>query len=85
MIIQIWMEGFRATGESSEASKIGEYEAKDFDAAVKQHMEKHPGDVNIEGPDCYMTKEAYKNRRSDYSIWACKLFDNETDARKAFG
>lgn len=33
----------------------------------------------------YVSDSAYQSRRSNWNIWACDLFDNETDARKSFG
>ncbi|KKN88732.1 hypothetical protein LCGC14_0246230 [marine sediment metagenome] len=85
MIIQIWMEGYRATEEHGIAQMIGSYEADDFDEAVKKYMEENPGDVRINGRNRYPSDTAYENRPSKYNIWACNLFDNEADARKAFG
>lgn len=72
--IDIWMEGFAATGQHQKASKIGTYKAQDFDGAVKQYMKQHPDRVQWDryGP-------------GKHAIWACRLFDNEKQARKAFG
>jgi len=85
--IQIWMEGYAATGESGVAHMIGEYEANSFDEAVGMYIQEK-GDQY--GPERYTrssfsTEDAFKNRRSDWKIWGCALFDNEADARKAFG
>ena len=85
MKIQIWIEGHCATGESGTAEMIAEYDAKDFDAAVAQYMKDHPDEVDIYKPEHFYTKADYLNRRSKYKIWGCALFDNEIDARKAFG
>lgn len=83
---EIWMEGYAATGESGTAQKIGEGEGETFDEAVRDYMLKNPKH-GIEWNDSrrYSTDEAYMNRRSHWNIWACNLYDNEADARKAFG
>lgn len=85
MKIQIWMEGYAATGESATASMIGEYEAIDWDDAVRQYKEQYPHHV-----DTKRVPKNIKSVRDDsftkiYSIWACRLFDNAADARKSFG
>lgn len=91
MNIQIWMEGYIATGEHGTAHKIWEGEAENFDDAVRQYTEtQDPEDVKRYGPIPYTRasftdEEAYQKRRSNWKIWGCALFDNETDARKAFG
>ena len=84
---EIWMEGYIATGESSGANLIGTGEGETFDDAVKDYMFNNPVDhgIAINERNRYISDEAYKNRRSNWNIWACSLFDNETDARKAFG
>ncbi len=71
-MIEVWIEGYAVTGESQEAFLMGRYEAESFDEAVKI-MLKEKG------------KEDYKCINSKHYIWACRLFDNETDARKKFG
>lgn len=84
--IEIWMEGFMATGQSGTAQKIGEYEAVDFDDAIRQHQEKNPNHgIDKYTRESFFTDEDYENRRSNYKIWGCALFDNEADARKSFG
>lgn len=84
--IEIWMEGFIATGQSQGAHKIWEGEAIDFDSAVTQYMIEEPTvKVEINTRNRYISDEAYHNRRSNYNIWACNLFDNATEARKSFG
>lgn len=49
-------------------------------------MEENPNHgIETNKRNRYISDEAYKNRRSNWSIWACNLFDNEADARKSFG
>jgi hypothetical protein len=69
--IEIWMEGYAATGKSGVAQKVWEGLAIDFDDAIKRYQEDRPK-VQIE-------------TRSKYREWGCALFDNEADARKSFG
>lgn len=71
-VFQIWMEGYRVTGNSDGASFLGEIEAESFQEACDKFLENDPG-----WKDLYSSK----NR----SIWGCRLFDNEEDARKSFG
>lgn len=86
MKYEIWMEGYMATGESGDAQKIGEGEGNTFDEAVKDYMNKNPKHgIEENGRGRYSSDEYYKNRKSNWNIWACNLFDNETDARKSFG
>jgi hypothetical protein len=74
MKIEIWMEGYRSNGDSSVAEKIGEYEADDFDHAIRMYDEDHPGQV-----------ENLYEYGKPYHIWQRLLYDNEVDARKRFG
>jgi hypothetical protein len=85
MKIEIWMEGYLATGGHGTAQKIGEYEAENLDRAIEMYIKDHPDEVHINTRSRYPSDEAYKKRRSNYNIWACDLFDNEADARKSFG
>lgn len=83
---EIWMEGYSATGESGTAQMIGKGVGETFDDAVKDYMSKNLNHgIRPNTRDRYMTEEYYNNRRSNWNIWACNLFDNEEDARKSFG
>jgi hypothetical protein len=70
--IQIWMEGFAVTGNQGKAQCIATVEAESFTDALRKQQAK--GNLNIKFAD-----------DGTPSIWACKLFDNETDAKKTFG
>lgn len=82
---EIWSEGYAATGERGTAVFHGRYFGETFDDAVEEFKKQHSGQVD--------TKERYAERNKDgimplvkvHSIWACRLFDNEADARKSFG
>lgn len=70
---KIWMEGYAATGESGSAHYIGSAEGETFEEACKNYRDK-------EGKPLGLDKHYHYP-----SIWACRLFDNEQDARKSFG
>ena len=83
---EIWTEGYAATGERGTAKMIGKGVGTTFDEAVKDYMNKNPTHgikENVRGG--YISEEYYQKRRSNWNIWACNLFDNESDARKSFG
>lgn len=84
----IWVEGYAVTGSRGPARKLTEQPimAENFDDAVRQYMASNP-DHGIEenGRGRYSSDEDYQNRSSNWNIWACNLYDNETDARRYFG
>jgi len=74
-IIDLWMEGFRISGNDGHAQFLGTYKGTDFDDAVLAYKRAH-GLKEDEGPV----------KRGEYWYnWGCQLFDNEVDARKSFG
>lgn len=73
----LWVEGYAATGERGEAMFLGTYESDTFDEAVqKWNAEKN-------------SKNTYGElrRRDDgyWTVWGCRIFDNEHAARQSFG
>jgi hypothetical protein len=70
-ILEIWAEGYSATGDSGRASKVGEAMGRTFRAAVLAWFSEHPDPVNFD-PD-------------GLRLWACRLFPTEAEARQAFG
>lgn len=68
---QVWIEGFLATGEHARASLIGEVEANSFQEACDALCGKYT-----------VHNENYN--RENRTVWGCRLFDNEADARKSF-
>ena len=72
---EIWMEGNGAQGNAGPAQLIGRHLAETFDKAVRQYAK--------ENPDTTIDWDRFGKGR--HAIWACELFDNEEDARKAFG
>jgi len=89
---EIWMEGYAATGEHSPANLIGKSKGKTFEEACdnfrysedilgwnKEVIVKKGSPLGLDkNPDG-------TNRYNRPSIWACRLWDNEADARKSFG
>lgn len=71
MIYEIWSEGYAATGERGTATLLGKYEANSWDEAVQKYMKDNPNRIRID--------------ERGYTDWGCRLFDNETSARKSFG
>lgn len=73
----LWAEGYAATGEHGTASVIGESWGKSLDDAVWRLLRNNPS------PHLH----TYLRRSDDgtWTYWGCRIFDNETDARKSFG
>lgn len=82
---EIWIEGYVATGESSRASFIGKAMGETFEEACRNFRE--PEDQFIWGIQVKKKGGALKlDSHYPYpSSWACRLYDNETDARRSFG
>lgn len=79
MKYDIWIEGFRATGQRQGASKLTKepIEAESWDEAIKIYKATHPGH-GIEDRQHTLYEWHYR-------VWGCRLYDNEADARKSFG
>lgn len=84
---EIWIEGYAATGERSNASFIGKAIGDSFHEACENF--RYPKDITrpSDGNIIVHKGEPLKldHSRSYPSIWACQLFDNEADARASFG
>lgn len=87
----IWCEGYAATGESGTADLMATIEAESFDQAVEKMLRVRE---QTDWPDIrkyYACRDQYVETEERpklikvHSIWACRLFDNEVDARKSFG
>ncbi len=72
-LFEIWSEGYRATGESGVATLHGTGQGETFLEACDNYARLHP------------TFAEYYRSGAHPSYWACRLYDNESDARKAFG
>jgi len=68
----IWVEGYEVTGNKSEARLVGTAEADTFAEACAALMSLPPWNDGNFNPE-------------QLTYWGCRLFDNEPDARKAYG
>ena len=73
-VISLWSEGYSATGDYSDATYHGNFNAINLRDAVKQFKNS-------------LTDESSKKLidLNKLTFWGCKFFDNEHDARKNFG
>lgn len=71
----LWIEGYEVTGNSATASYLGVFEGKTFNEACDNWAK------TIEQPEYYKSG----NERQKPNYWACKIFENELEARKSFG
>lgn len=77
MKFEIWSEGYLATGMEGIpacARKLAEVDADSFREAC----------------DKVCSDKSWQERNGDYNaerltVWGCRLFDNEADARELFG
>ena len=67
----IWSEGYAATGQSSDAQCMGSFPGKTFKEAVKNWM-KTIDSANLVD-------------LNNMTYWGCKLYPDESSARKTFG
>jgi len=72
--IQLWAEGYVATGQSSDATFHGEFEAYNIKDAVQLFKDSLTDEHSIKCVDV-----------ENLTFWGCRFFDNATDARKSFG
>lgn len=71
----VWVEGLKATGQSSDANFCGFWPGETFVDACRNYANSLPAEeANL-----------FEVRNGKPTFWACKFFDNETDARKSFG
>ena len=70
---EIWMEGYSCTENYSGARYEGKFEADTFREACNLWAE------TLDSAD----RRFYN--KDHLTFWGCKLFDNEADARRAFG
>lgn len=79
---EVWVEGFTATGESGQAHLWGKVKARSFKEACHriacQNYLK-----NIEEQEMGLGRWDYNPNRQ--TLWACRLFETEAEARESFG
>lgn len=71
---EVWAEGYRASGDSAGARLLGRVEADTFAEAC---------DKLCSPADWQRQNGNYDPQRR--TVWGCRLFNNEADARRAFG
>ena len=72
MRYEVWMEGFHVMKCYALAECLGVYDAESFLDACQQAVKANPGYEIL-----------YDKKRN--TVYGCRLFDNEADARKSFG
>lgn len=75
--IEVWAEGYVATGEHSHAHMLGRVVASDFNGAVLRIMAQM---ADQRSRECFSL-----HADGAWTFWGCRLFDNEADARVSFG
>lgn len=86
---EIWIEGYAATGEHGTANYIGNATGQSFKEACENFT--YPEDIMGYDSSTIIVHKGDRlkldeGRHYDYpSIWACRLYDNEADARRSFG
>lgn len=73
--IEVWMEGYAATGQHGCAQLLGIYDVPTFDEAVEMYNR----------PSFIRKTPAEKGMDGVWRIWGCRLFDNEIEAKESFG
>ena len=68
----IWMEGYVATGEYGTHSLLGTSKGNTFKEAVVKWVSNHPD-----------YKSLFDENR--LTIWGCKLYPTEEEAKRTFG
>jgi hypothetical protein len=71
---EIWIEGYRATGEIAQAKLLGRVEAETFSEACDK----------LCSPQDWQQQHGNYDHKNG-TVWGCRLFNNEADARAAFG
>ena len=72
-IFDVWLEGYVTNGDRSKATFMGRQDGEDFDDACLRATVKKGWDMS------------YYKSGNPPTYWACRYYDNETDARKVFG
>lgn len=85
MSIEIWMEGYVIQGGEGKASLVATIEADSFDEAVEKYNGTAKQPANRREPLGFGEHSPADLRDGVWTIWGCRLFDNEADARKNFG
>ncbi len=73
MIFEIWEEGYSSTGMRALARKVGEVEGPTFKEAARKLGDEKYGDN-----DLYWDPD-------EISLWGCRWYPTELEARRSFG
>jgi hypothetical protein len=72
-MFDVWLEGYRTTGEHAQASYLGRWSGRTFADACRAWAAEDP-------------RERARFFDSDrLTFWGCRMFDNEKDARNTYG
>ncbi len=74
---EVWSEGYSITSNRDEARLLISGEFESFDEAVRSWADTLEPERR--------KKHLRKGEDGIWRDWGCRLFDNETDARKMFG
>ena len=85
---EVWMEGYRATGEYGTASLWGKSIARSFEEAChkiacENYLKRTKEDETNPYKNFGIGRWDYDPHKLTY--WACKLYETELEARKSFG
>jgi len=72
--IELWCEGYVATGQSAEAFMCGVFEAEDLKDAAQQYKDSLEDQY---AKDCVDVEKM--------TNWGCRFFDDRWKAQKSFG
>lgn len=75
--ISVWRQGYDCTGDVSPAQHMFDADGDNLNDVIKKFVDNITDDSKSNWRFC--------NERNAWFWWGCKTFDNETDARKAFG
>jgi hypothetical protein len=86
---EVWMEGYAATGERSDATLLGKTFARNFAQACdiimcKSHLE-DISECNNPNYTQYCPPRKWDYDTNKLSVWGCGLYWSEKLARKSFG
>lgn len=76
--MELWIEGYAATGEYGTAWRVGTFPTDSMDEAIEMLI---ASDIQWQ-----KDKNFFKRREdSTWSFWGCRFFDNRIDAQRSFG
>lgn len=74
---ELWVEGYSVTGQSAGAEFLGQVRGLDFNTAVAEYVKTLDFDA--------ASYWAFGHSLGHWTRWGCRVYDNEADARRAFG